>query len=223
MLQQTPSDGEALVALTEMATSPEEISAAVEASKVSRQGSAAYQLATGNIALRKRDMAGLETAVRKAVELDPKSSETHQALGILYLLQRNRDAAGPEIKAAAELAPLRSNFRITFAEFQRQTAGTEAAVATLKDLTKAAPDFFPAWTLLGRIALSEKKYDEALKSLDNVFSRDPQNVDARLIQCEVFLAQGDPKKAIAELEKVDSAYPGNAPIKVPAGPGVSPG
>jgi tetratricopeptide (TPR) repeat protein len=84
----------------------------------------------------------------------------------------------------------------------------EAASKTLKNLTKSAPDFLPAWILLARIAATEKKYDEALQLLENVFSRDERNVDARVAQSDFWLAKGEGAKAIEELERIDKAFPG---------------
>ena len=64
---------------------------------------------------------------------------------------------------------------------------------------------------LALLRVRQKKYDEALSLLENVFSRDPQYVDARRLQSDVLLARGDAKKAVETLERVDQTYPG-API-----------
>ena len=39
-------------------------------------------------------------------------------------------------------------------------------------MTKQAPDYLPGWILLAELAYKDKKYDEALSLLENVFSRD---------------------------------------------------
>ena len=214
VLQQSPAMGDALVFLTEMARTPEEISAAELAiAKFPNKETASYQLAVANLALRKKDLPAAQKAITQAVALAPKSPEAHQAMGILHLFLKNPKGAAEEFKTAAELAPLRSNIRMAYAEYMRQTEGGEAASAFLSSLTAKAPDFLPAWTLLGRIAFSEKKYDQALSDLENVFSRDPENIDARLLQSDVWLARRETKKAITELEKLDKAFPGLAPAK----------
>ena len=78
-----------------------------------------------------------------------------------------------------------------------QAKGKDAASDYLTGLTKKAPDFLPAWILLGRIAFAEKKYDQTLSELENVFSRDPENIDARLLQSDIFLAKHETDKAVA--------------------------
>ncbi|MEO5718848.1 MAG: tetratricopeptide repeat protein [Chthoniobacterales bacterium] len=213
-LQQSPDNGKALVSLTEMASQPEEISQATKAAQdFPAKESASYQLATANLALRKKDLGAAGKAIEKALAADPKSSEAHQARGILMLFQKDPKAAGKEFKTAAEIASIRSNIRINYAQYVRQTEGGDAAAAYLKLLTAKAPDFLAAWTLLGRFALAEKKYDQALGDLENVFSRDSQNIDARLLQSDIFLGQHQPEKAITQLEKIEKLYPGLPPAK----------
>ena len=214
VLEQSPANGEALVLLTEMARAPELISAAEEVvEKFPNKETASYQLAKANLALRKGDLPAAKEAISRALALAPKSPEAHQAKGILCLFQKDSKGAAEELKTAAELAPLRSDIRMTYAEYQRQTGAGEAAVASLKSLTAKAPDYLPAWNLLGRMAFSEKKYDQALSDLENVLSRDPENIDARLLQSDVWLARRETKKAMTELDKLDKAFPGLPPAK----------
>jgi tetratricopeptide (TPR) repeat protein len=209
VLQQAPTKGEALVFLSEMARTPDDIRDTEQViEKFHNKQTASYQLATANLALRKKNPAAAEKAVREAVALDPKSAEAHQAIAILNLYEKKPKEAAKELQIAAELAPLRSNIRIAYADYMRQTEGGEKAIAFLRDLTAKAPDFLPAWTLLGRIAFNQKKYDEALAFLENVVSRDAQNIDARLLRSDIWLAKKETKKAITELEKLATSFPG---------------
>ncbi len=50
--------------------------------------------------------------------------------------------------------------------------------------------------------------------MENIFSRDPDNADGRLLQAQVWLAKGEPSKAVSALEKVDRTYPNNPLIKL---------
>ena len=80
-------------------------------------------------------------------------------------------------------------------------------------MTKKAPDYLPGWTLLAELAFKDKKYDEALSLLENVFSRDPENIDGRRLQSNVLVAKGETKKAVEVLEQLDQNYPGVPIIK----------
>ncbi|HEX4665283.1 MAG TPA: tetratricopeptide repeat protein [Chthoniobacterales bacterium] len=209
VLKQSPANGEALLLYTQMSQVPEDLSGVEQAvQKFPEKQSPSYLLATANLALRKKDLPAAQKAITQAIALDTKSPESHQALGILHLLKNNRKEAAAEFKIAAELAPLRSPLRLVYADFQRQTEGLDAAMVDLKKLTAKAPDFLSAWTLLARMAFSARKYDETLAFLENVVSRDPLNIDARLLQSDTWLVKREPKKVIPEMEKLDHAFPG---------------
>ena len=80
-------------------------------------------------------------------------------------------------------------------------------------MTKQAPDYLPGWLLLAELAYKDKKYDEALSLLENVFGRDREYVDGRRLQSNVLLAKGDAKKAVELLERLDQTYPNSAFVK----------
>ncbi|PYL69607.1 MAG: hypothetical protein DMF28_02675 [Verrucomicrobia bacterium] len=139
------------------------------------------------------------------------------AMGDLHLLQKDPKQAGEEYKKAADLAPVRSTERLKYAAFTSGTGDLEEARKVSTEMTRQAPDYLPGWTLLAEVAFKDKKYDEALSLLENVFSRDPQYVDGRRLESEVLLAKGDAKKAIEVLERLDHTYPDIALVKYQLG------
>src|SRR6266568_1676922 len=214
ILEKAPGNGEALLALVDTSRTPEEISAAEEQlEKFPQKDSASYHLAVGGIALKKSDLSAAEAALQRAMAADPNLARVHSALAALYLLRNDKDKAGPELEKAAKLAKVRSPETVKFAQFKLQNGAPEEAKAFLTNITKQAPDFLPAWPILGRIAVNEKKYDDALKLVENALSRDPANIDARLVQAESWLAKGETKKAIDSIENLDRTYPGSPVIK----------
>jgi tetratricopeptide (TPR) repeat protein len=214
ILEQSPANGEALTLLVEASRSPEDIaSAEQQLQKFPEPDSALAQLALAYLSLRKGDLASAERALQRALALDPKSSPAHSAMAILWLFKKDPTRAGEEFKTAAELAPIRSNARVKFAEFKAQTGGAEEAKGMLKEITRQAPDYLPAWILLGQIAFAEKQYDESLKLVENVFGRDPDNFDAGLVQVGNWLAKSETKKALEKLERLDKTYPNSPLIK----------
>ena len=214
VLQQSPANGEALMFLTESAQTPEEINIAEQAlQKFPQRDTIWYQLAAANIAIRKSDLATAQTLIARALSLNPKSPEAHQLGAILHLLQKDSKGAGTEFKMAAELAPPRSRIKIAYAEYEARTGSGAKASAYLQALTGETPDFLPAWILLAQIAFTEKQYDHALTLLESVFSRDLDNLDARLLQSDIWLAKHEIKKSTDVLESLDRAYPRGPAIK----------
>src|SRR4029450_3085522 len=116
-----------------------------------------------------------------------------------YLFQKDQKQATEEYKRAAELAPVRSIERLKYAAFKSATGDTEEARKLATEMTKQAPDYLPGWILLAELASKDKTYDEALSLLENVFSRDAENVDGRRLQSNVLLAKGDTKRAVQVL------------------------
>ena len=212
VLEKAPSKGEALIPLIDTSHTPEEISATEEQlAKFPQKDNPYYHLAAGGIAAKKSDLSGAEAALQRAAAADPNLAAAHSALAALYLAKKDKDKAGPELEKAAKLARVRSPETVRLAQFKVQNGAAEEAKAFLTNVTKQAPDFIPAWLMLGRIANNETKYDDALRLVANALSRDPANIDARLVQAESWVAKGETKKAVDSIEDLDRTYP-NSPI-----------
>jgi tetratricopeptide (TPR) repeat protein len=212
VLEQSPENADALVILSEVARSKEGIAAAEEQlQKFPKKTDVSFYLASANLLFNTGNMVGAGTALRQALAVDPKSSQAHMAMGNLYLIHGNKKQAGEELKKAAELAPIRSLERLKYAAFTSATGDTVQTRRIATEMTRQAPDYLPGWTLLAELALKDKKYDEALSLLENVFSRDPEYIDGRTLESDVLLAKGDTKKAVEVLERLDQAYP-DAPL-----------
>src|SRR5438477_9916102 len=97
--------------------------------------------------------------------------QAHIGLAQVSLTKKDKGRAGQELEVAADLCPVRSRERLTYAEFKMQTGNTEGAKSYLQDLTQQARDFIGAWVLQARLAQSAKKYDEVAPLVQNVFSR----------------------------------------------------
>ena len=214
VLEQTPDNGDAIIALTEAARSKEDIQAAEQhLEKYPKKDDVSFHLAWANLFLSSGDLAAAEKALRPALTVNPNSSAAHMALGDLYLLKKDQKQAGEEFKKAAELAPVRSMERLKYAAFMSAAGDTAETRRISTEMTTQAPDYLPGWTLLAELAFKEGKYDEALSLLENVFSREPQYIDGHRLESEVLLAKGDTKKATEVLERLDQTYPDTPLIK----------
>lgn len=210
-LQAEPGNETALLLLADAARTPEEIAQAEEHAQRSPQKEGSkYHLAIATLAIRRGDMATIEAALQRSLAADPNSWMAHLALARLRFAQRNRQAANDEFKRAAELSPPRASPHLLFAEFKVQTGAREEAIAYLNEVVKKAPDYLPAWTMLAKLS-AQKKLDEALPLLENVFRRDAQNFDARMLEAEIYRLKGNGKKSVDLLRSLEGAFP-----KVPA-------
>jgi len=218
VLERDPASADCLMIVADTSQGKEEIAATEQQlNKFPAKNTAAFHLAAASLATRKAESSDAADQLQQALATEPNSARAHLRMGYLYLLRRNPGHAESELKTAADLAPPRSEERIQYAEFKASNGAVDEAKKILTGITKEAPDYFPAWGRLARIALSEKKYDEGLSFLENIFSRDAQNPEARLLQSTFFLAKGDRVKAIATLGKLNEAYPNNPLVKLQVG------
>jgi tetratricopeptide (TPR) repeat protein len=214
VLEQTPDNGDAIVVLTEAARSKEDFDAAEEQlQKFPKKNDISFYLASANLFFNEGNLDAAGNALRQALTVDPKSSQAHMAMGNLHLVQKDLKQAAEEFKKAADLAPARSIERVKYVEFKWGRGDADEVRRIATEMTKQAPDYLPGWIWLAELAYKDKKYDEALSLLENVFGRDGDNIEGRRLQSDVLLAKGDTKKALEVLQRLDQTYPDVAFVK----------
>ena len=218
VLDQDPSNSDALLVFADSSQSKEDIADADNRVKnFPQKETAGFHIAAANVAVKKGEIGAASDELQQAISADPRSSRAHLALASIYLIRKDPVRVPAELKTAAELAPLRSDERITYAEYQASHGAAGEAKTFLQDLTKKAPDYIPAWRVLAQMSLGEKKYDETLSILENIFSRDPDNPEGHVIESEVWVNKDQTKKALGILEKLDDTYPNNPAVKLDLG------
>ena len=214
LLQQSPSSSEALLILAESVRTEQELKEVEQQiQQIKVPESSTLHLILGNLALQKNDTATAERELQRALDLEPKSAVVHRVMANLYLSRKQPNRAGEELKTAAELAPIRSSDRLRYVDFQARNGALNDAKAELKEITRQAPDYLPAWLFSARLAFDEKKYDESLSLLENITSRSPENIDAHLLRAQALLGKGESKKAVTDLQALDKTYPNVPGIK----------
>jgi tetratricopeptide (TPR) repeat protein len=201
----SPASDDAVTLLAETAHTGSEIEETRKLLAASAN-SAAGHLALSTLAARSSDPETAKAEIQRALEADPKSSAAHLAMAMVHASMEKPQEAEKEFKAASELAPVRSVARIRFAEFKGLTGAPAEARTLLKETITAAPDFLPAWRGLAQIALAEKNYDDAIANLDQIFLRDGDNLDGKILLSQILLAKGEVKKAVAILEQLSKSY-----------------
>ena len=102
------------------------------------------------------------------------------------------------------------------------TGDAEEARRIATEMTKQAPDYLPGWIWLAELAYKDKKYDEALSLLENVFGRDAEYIDGRRLQTDVLLAKGDTKKAARSFGATRPNLSGRSRHQISIGTRISP-
>lgn len=210
VLEQEPTNGRALLLLADTSDTPEHRQDA-EARLTRIEGPAGalaeFHIARGTLALRNRDMAAAETLFRKAVSLNPESAEAHAAMANLHLARNDREAAREELQTAADLARLRSSLRIRYADFLAGAGELNEATRLLEELSEQAPGYLPPLLRLAEFALSGKEFGVAEQRITSVLQSDPTSLRGRELQAQLRLDQGEPQRALVELDQALRLYP----------------
>lgn len=159
------------------------------------------RLALAEVLARMAQLPRAEAEARRALEADPKGSsaaEAHLLLGKLASLQRQRDRAVAEMRAAiaAQLASARGAsgdeaaldpepWRL-LGEMQLEAGEEEAAARTFEDLAARIPGEGGGFREMGRHFLESKDLERAERYLRKAVEKDPGDVEAwrKLAQME---------------------------------------
>jgi tetratricopeptide (TPR) repeat protein len=209
ILDKSPTNAAGPDILAESVTSRTEIEQAQKRlEKLSRQigDTAPLELGLGILDFAGGDLKGAETALKRALALNPKYASVHYALGNVYALQHKLADADAAFKTAADLSPPRSPMHLSYANFKIQTGDLAEGKRLIEEITKQAPDYVPAWVRKAEIALAEKRYADCNSLLDQALARDSDNYEALMLRGRLYLVQGEGDKAVAEMDRMAALY-----------------
>jgi tetratricopeptide (TPR) repeat protein len=110
------------------------------------------------------------------------------------------------LAAAAELAPLRSPWRLRYVDFQRETGEFGAARKSLAEITTTAPDYLPAWIDLMNLACTKGQNHDCADIIERILLHDPVNYQALLAQAELKIAEGKVLEALIQFDRLRTLY-----------------
>jgi tetratricopeptide (TPR) repeat protein len=209
ILDKLPSNARAPALLTETVMPPADagpVRKRLEALHKQLGDTAPLELSFGQLDIWTNDFKSAEAAFKRAQALDPKSSAVFFTLGNFYISQNRLKEADEALKTAAGLSGPRSLERLGYANFKITSGDLEEGKRLLDEITKAAPDYVPAWISEAQIAMAQKRYDDCSTLLQRALGEDPGNYDALLMQGRLYLAQGHPDKAAVDFQQMATQY-----------------
>lgn len=111
------------------------------------------------------DWVGAERELKRAIELDPKSSDAHRAYAHLLSNQGRHEEAILEGGRARELEPRGLLVRALEAQFLFYAGRYDDAEARLREAFEMDPDFWPAHLGLGRVMWGRSRDPAAIETL----------------------------------------------------------
>jgi len=215
VLERTPAHGEALMLLAETSLTPEAMSECeARISHANAGDKAAVLLASALIEFRRGHLEAGSQTLGQVLKISPQSSRALALQATLLRIQKQPEKALQPMKKASDIAGPRSVERDSYASLLMELGRQEDALALLKDATQQAPDYLPNWRLLARIAFDACKDTEAAADLSKVLAKCPLDIEAALLQSQLWLRGKESAKAVALLEKLSATFPSRPPLEL---------
>jgi TolB-like protein/Tfp pilus assembly protein PilF len=143
-------------------------------------------------------------ALQKAVQFDPKLGEAHTSLAMIaesYDFDWNR--AERELQTAIRLAPNYVTAHHWYAEFLTMTGQFEQSEAEFEATRNLDPASAIVLTDFAQLQNFERKYEQALRTLDEVLKLDTTFALAQERKGYALMMLRHPREALAEFEMAD--------------------
>jgi len=140
---------------------------------------------------------------QRALKLEPQLAEAHLAMGGVYGQRYQYAEAARELREATRLDPQNSlawdslSWALSY-ELPPDTAGAEQAA---REALRLEPARFSIYYHLARALIAQGRYQEALAALQSGKDLSPNSPILDLGVAQVYLAQGDPARAIPILQR----------------------
>ncbi|PYU90001.1 MAG: hypothetical protein DMG25_17900 [Acidobacteria bacterium] len=167
---------------------------------------AARQFAEAAAATARRDFARAEEQYRKVIELDPRSSEALNNLGMVYYLEHKYPQAEEALARAVKFDPSLTNARVLLGASLWREGKLDRAIAELERALKAPLSDSAektARTALHSALFAQENYARALEVLKPLVDKYPQDVDVEYSLGQTYLqlaAQNFRKIALTDPE-----------------------
>jgi TolB-like protein/Tfp pilus assembly protein PilF len=146
----------------------------------------------------------VESAARKALELDPELAEAHVLLANIQKDQWQWAEAEAEFRRALDLNPNDAVAQNGFADWLLSQGRPEEALAWARRAREHDP-LAVSGIKIGWILFQARRYEEAIHELRGVLAVLPDHTGALWFLGFALIANGQPEEAIPVLEKVVSA------------------
>jgi tetratricopeptide (TPR) repeat protein len=218
VLERKPTHGEALLLLAETSLTPEAMTECDDRiARAKADDQAPVLLASALLQLRRGKIEDGAKLVDQAVKADPTNARALALQGNLLKGDKQPEQAVNSLKKASDLAGPRSDERGFYAMLLAELGHQDEAIAVLKEATQAAPDYLPNWRLLARIALAAGNIDEAAADLAKVLAKCPLDIEAGLLQSQLWLHRDEPAKAVKHLETLTETFPFRSQLELNLG------
>jgi len=168
----------------------------------------------GRLQTASQKMDDAERAFKKALEIEPDNEDGLTGLATVLGIKGDGTGAADLLKRAAEKNPSADSLsRLADAYEQMKEFGL-AADALSRALELNPPNAPDLARRMAQLLISAERYDEALKSYENLLSDDPTDADAYLQMSRLYRQKKDFAKAREASDKAKAIDPENVQIRL---------
>jgi Flp pilus assembly protein TadD len=141
------------------------------------------------------DLKGAEAAFQKVTEIDAKNPDGWVNIGRAAVQEGDMERAREVLKKALALSPHLARAKYFYARVLRSDGNYDGAAAQLRDVLQQYPRDRVVLNDLGRIEFLQRKYQDAVNTLDRVLAIDPEDLEAQYNLMLCYNGLGNQKQA----------------------------
>ena len=147
------------------------------------------------------DLKGAAAAFEKVTEADPSNPDGWTNLGRCAVQEGDMERARTVLEKALALSPTLARANFFYAKVLRSGGNYEGAASRLRMVLEQYPRDRVALNDLGRVLFLQRKYDEAVKTLQAVLAIDPEDLQAHYNLMLCYSGLGNEKLAKEHQER----------------------
>ena len=144
------------------------------------------------------DLKGAEYAFRRVTEAEPQYADGWLNVARALIQEGETEAARPFVMKSLELQPALARGHFFLAMIQKAAGDYDGALAQLKETVRQYPRDRVALNQVGRILFLERKYADALATLEKTLDVDPEDLQAHYNLMLCYRGLGQAEKAERE-------------------------
>jgi choline-sulfatase len=169
-------------------------------------------LHTAMVASEDNRSSDARAALRKVLELDPKSSTALRQIGELELKAGDYPAARDHLEQAREIRPDDATAAFYEGQAREKVGDFSGAGEALETSLKLSPEQLEARLLLGKVYLKLGNAEAAEDQFEAARLVDSKNFDAQLGIAEAEIREGNQQAAVIELRSLAQSHPKRAEV-----------
>lgn len=166
----------------------------------------AYYLLYGNIAYKLNEIADAQTAIRRAIELDPKNKEAHLRLAQMQFDLKDFEAANKTLENLSNILGNLPESYFLFGRIKKELGDTVSAIANFQKVAAIDNDYFDAYMQLG-LLLGAQKNKLGIDYLNNAIRLRENSTEALYARGKLYQDLGYFKQAVEDYDRIVTLRP----------------